>query len=183
MRRATNAGWLVPYSADFHVIVRQPDEHGAGDLDAVVRDLAMIGLDRIAGYFDAGVVEAWTTMSGRALGTVPQLDARDLAQSLRHGGVTLLDVRNENEWLTGHIFGARHVPLGHLVTRMSEVPKTKPVVVQCQSGARSAIGASLLLAHGYDRVINLTGGIGAWIEHGLPVVTEAADGSQVAAHN
>jgi hydroxyacylglutathione hydrolase len=163
----TYAGWLVPYSADFYVIV----DSTAGALDTVVKDLAMIGLDRIAGYFDASAVEAWAASSGRAPGTVPQLEARDLAQSLRHGGVTLVDVRNDNEWTAGHVSGAIHVPLGHLLERLDEVPKTKPVALLCHSGGRSSIGASLLLAHGFDRAINLTGGISAWIEQGLPVAT------------
>jgi hydroxyacylglutathione hydrolase len=164
----TYAGWLVPYGADFYVIV----DSAAGALDTVVKDLAMIGLDRMAGYFDAGAVEAWAASSGRAPGTVPQLEARDLAQSLRHGGVTLVDVRNDNEWTAGHVSGAIHVPLGHLLERLDAVPKTKPVVLLCHSGGRSSIGASLLLAHGFDRAINLTGGIAAWIGQGLPVETE-----------
>jgi len=163
----TNAGWLVPYGADFYVIV----DSGAGALDTVIKDLAMIGLDRVAGYFDTSVVEEWTAASGRAPGAVPQLDAGDLAQSLRHGGVTLIDVRSDTEWTAGHVSGALHIPLGHLLDRLAEVPKTKPVVLMCQGGGRSSVGASLLLAHGFDRANNLTGGISAWAKAGLPVVT------------
>jgi hydroxyacylglutathione hydrolase len=165
----TNAGWLVPYGADFYVIV----DSGAGALDTVIKDLAMIGLDRVAGYFDTSVVEEWTAASGRAPGAVPQLDAGDLAQSLRHGGVTLIDVRSDTEWTAGHVSGALHIPLGHLLDRLAEVPKTKPVVLMCQGGGRSSVGASLLLAHGFDRANNLTGGISAWAKAGLPVVTES----------
>jgi hydroxyacylglutathione hydrolase len=164
----TNAGWLVPYGADFYVVV----DAGVGAVDIVVKDLAMIGLDRVAGYFDSDVVEAWTAASGRAPGTVPQLDANDLAQSLRHGGVTLVDVRNDNEWNAGHVTGAIHIPLGHLLDRLDEVPKTKPVVLMCQGGGRSSVGAGLLQAHGFDRAINLTGGISAWVGQGLPVATD-----------
>jgi hydroxyacylglutathione hydrolase len=161
----TWAGWLVPYSREFYLLT---DER-VGSVDIAARDLAMIGLDRIAGYFDAGVVDAWTR-SGRPLGTVAQIEAADLAESLKHGGVTLIDVRNDAEWSGGHIAGARHVPLGHLTERLGDLPREKPIVVQCAAGARSAIGASLLHALGFDRVINLIGGIGAWSKAGLPVV-------------
>jgi hydroxyacylglutathione hydrolase len=158
----------VPYGVDFYVIV----DSAAGAVDTVVRDLAMIGLDRVAGCCDADVVEEWTASSGRAPGTVPQLEAGDLAQSLRHGGVTLVDVRSDTEWTSGHVSGALHIPLGHLLDRLDEVPKTKPVVLMCHSGGRSSVGASLLLAHGFDRANNLTGGISAWVGQGLPVATE-----------
>ena len=130
----------------------------------------MIGLDRIGGYFDASaVVDGWTE-SGRPLGTIPQITAADLASSLRHGGVTLVDVRNDQEWAAGHIDGARHVPLGRLAGRLDQIPRERPIVLQCAAGARSAIAASLLRLHGIDRVSNLIGGIGAWTQAGLPVV-------------
>src|SRR5690606_24099281 len=71
----TWAGWLVPYDRDFYLIVEDGESHA---LDEAVKDLAMIGLDRIGGYFTDDVVEAWAA-SGRALGSVPQLTADDLA--------------------------------------------------------------------------------------------------------
>jgi hydroxyacylglutathione hydrolase len=162
----TWAGWLVPYACDFYVIV---DDRALESIDTVVRDLAMIGLDRISGYFDAGVIDAWTSAK-RALGTIAQVTVDDVVESLKHGAVTLIDVRNAVEWAGGHIDGARHVPLGSLSDRLDEIPRDRPIVVQCASGARSAIGASVLRRAGFERVINLTGGFGAWTKRGLPVV-------------
>jgi hydroxyacylglutathione hydrolase len=163
----TWAGWLVPYTDAFYVIV---DEAQSEAIDGLVRDLAMIGLDRIGGYFDAGVVDEWAA-SGRGVGTIPQITATDLRESLTHQGVTLLDVRNQNEWNGGHIAGATHIPLGYLADRLGDVPRTRPIVIQCAAGARSSIGASLLRAHGVETpVINLIGGIGAWVKAGLPTV-------------
>jgi hydroxyacylglutathione hydrolase len=98
--------------------------------------------------------------------------ARDLEASMRHGAVTLIDVRNQSEWDAGHIPGAMHIPLGHLPDRMSDVPKQKPIVVQCAAGARSSIGASLIGATGIERVINLVGGIGEWKKAGLPLTMD-----------
>ncbi len=163
----TWAGWLVPYHADFSLIV---DARKAQAIDAAVRDLAMIGLDRIAGYADDSVIDAWAA-SGKQLGTVPQLSAADLFESLRHGGVTLVDVRNQSEWNGARIDGAQHVPLGHLPSQLAGVSRARPIVVQCLGGGRSSIAASVLKANGFDRVINLSGGIGAWTKAGLPTVT------------
>jgi len=158
----TWAGWLVPYTAEFYVLV---DERRPETLDAVVRDLAMIGLDRVGGYFDTVAVDA-LVVAGRPLGTIQQLGAADLAASLEHNGIALIDVRNAAEWRTGHIAGARHIPLGYLADELDTLPRERTIVVQCQGGSRSAIGASLLRAHGFDRVVNFTGGMAAWVEEG-----------------
>jgi hydroxyacylglutathione hydrolase len=162
----TWAGWLVPYSADFHVIVddRQPQA-----IDTIVRDLAMIGLDRIAGYFGSTVIDEWSS-AGRRPATIPQITAGDLKESLAHGAVTLVDVRNQNEWDVDYIDGARHIPLGRLGERAAEIPRTKTIVVQCAAGMRSSIGASLLRAHGVENVVNLIGGIGDWRKAGFDTV-------------
>lgn len=163
----TWAGWLVPYSADFHLITE--DTTGAM-VDMAVRDLAMIGLDRVAGWFDAGVIDAWAD-GERPLGTVPQITAKDLQASLAHNAVTLVDVRNDAEWASGRIAGAMHIPLGVVADRAADIPTSKPIVVQCAAGARSSIAASLLKARGIDNVINLVGGIGEWRKASLPTTT------------
>jgi hydroxyacylglutathione hydrolase len=157
----TWAGWLVPYTRDFHLIV----DDRPGSIDAAVRHLAMIGLDRVAGHFDSGVIDAWAA-GERPLETVPQVTAKDLQASLRHHAVTLIDVRNQSEWDAGFIPGAHHIQLGTLAGRIADIPRDKPIVVQCAAGARSSIGASVLQAHGVENVINLVGGYGAWVKHG-----------------
>lgn len=102
----TWAGWIIPYTSDFFLIV---DDRIPQAIDTAVRDLAMIGLDRIAGYFDAAVVDQWSA-SGRRPGMVPQITVADLKEALSRGAVTLVDVRNQTEWDAGHISGARHIP-------------------------------------------------------------------------
>jgi hydroxyacylglutathione hydrolase len=81
----------------------------------------------------------------------------------------VLDVRALTEWQTGHIPAAQHLMLGYLPERIGEVPAGKPLLVQCQAGARSAIGASILQANGLTNVMNLKGGFQAWAAAGLPV--------------
>lgn len=163
----TWAGWFLPYDADVLLIAN--DDGPA--IDAAVRDLAMIGLDRISGFATADVVAAYGAT--RPLSKIPQITAADLQESLRHRAVTLVDVRNLTEWQSGHIDGARHIALGYLPDRLDEIPRHTPVVVQCAAGARSSIGASVLKARGFDQVINLTGGIGAWRKAGLPCAEDA----------
>ena len=162
------AGWLVPFHSDFYVIV---DDRMTGAIDILVRDLAMIGLDRIAGYFDAAVIDQWCA-SGRAVESVQQIDARDLQEALSRGAVTLIDVRNQVEWDEGHIAGARHIPLGYLPDRIAEVPRSKPVVLQCLTGARSLIAVSILQANGIENAINFRGGFSDWRKAGLAVTTD-----------
>jgi hydroxyacylglutathione hydrolase len=162
----TWAGWLVPYTQDFFVIVDQ----GEAAIDRAVRDLALIGLDRLAGWFDAGVIDDWAD-AGRRLGTIPQIGPGDLRESLVHHGVTLVDVRGQTEFDAAHIPGARHIPLGYLADRLDELPRDRPIVLQCGSGSRSSIGASLLRKRGVDVAINLAGGIDGWFKAGFPVET------------
>lgn len=162
------AGWLLPYDRDITLIVSSP-----AAVDTAVRYLALIGLDRVKGYATADVVDAWSRTSG-PLGTIARIGTSDLESSLAHRGVTLVDVRNDGEWNGAHIDGAIHIPLGHLSERLGEIPRERPVVVQCQGGGRSAIGASLLRASGFANVVNFSPGISGWIRDGRPVVGEGS---------
>ena len=162
----TWAGWLVPYSADLYLIV---DDGSSMRMEEIVRALALIGIDRVAGYFGVSAI-AHAAAHGAALGTVPQITAGELAVRIAAHDVAVIDVRNAAEWQTGHMPSATHIPLGYLLDRLADVPQHTPVVVQCQAGARSAIAASVLLAHGRANVINLVGGFDAWKGEGLPIV-------------
>jgi hydroxyacylglutathione hydrolase len=159
----TWAGWLIPYDRDFYLIVEDA-AHGA--LDEALRDLAMIGLDRAAGYFTADAVAAWPG----AHGSVREVSVAE-ARRIHDDGGAFIDVRGEHEWRAGHLPGVRNIPLGYLEDRIHELPAGRPLIVQCQAGGRSAIAASLLAMHGAGEVINMAGGFGAWAAAGLPVET------------
>ena len=75
-------------------------------------------------------------------------------------GATLLDVRTEREFASGHIDGAYNVPVADLGRRMAEVPANIPVVVYCQAGGRSARAAGQLSARGFE-VLDL-GAMASW---------------------
>ncbi|HEX7050892.1 MAG TPA: rhodanese-like domain-containing protein [Longimicrobiales bacterium] len=170
----TWAGWLVPYDRPFYLLI--DDVRCTTCADEAARDLALIGLDRVAGRFGAGALEAWRSAAGRPLSSTPQTTPADLAARLADGAVTVLDVRAADEWAAGHIPGSaapagglHHIPLGRLVERLDEIPRDRPLIVHCQSGARSAIATSVLEANGIPGAINLRGGFAAWQAEGRPV--------------
>jgi hydroxyacylglutathione hydrolase len=164
----TWAGWLVPYDRDFHIIAPADSEHG---VDEAVRDLAMIGLDRAAGWFTADVVQQWSG-SGGEVAAIGEVDAAAARQVWEAGGAVVLDVRGQSEWEAGHVPGALHVPLGYLRDRLDEVPQGRPIIVHCKGGGRSAIAASLLRQAGFRDVVNLAGGIDRWQAEGHAVDAE-----------
>jgi len=75
---------------------------------------------------------------------------------------TLLDVRSPEEFRTVALPGATHVPMGEIPTRLTEIPRTHPVVVICRLGQRSAYVANFLATQGFSDVYDLTGGIDAY---------------------
>jgi hydroxyacylglutathione hydrolase len=161
----TWAGWLIPYDRDVYLIV---DEHATSAVDEAVRDLAMIGLDRVAGYFTSRAVQAWKD-EGRPLASVRQITSAELAARMMAGEVNVIDVRGAAEWEAGHLPDVPNIPVGYLADRLDEVPADRPLVVHCQGGGRSAIAASVLQARGITDVLNLTGGYQEWVREGHPV--------------
>ena len=96
-----------------------------------------------------------------------EVTIEDLAQQLDNGAY-VLDVREDDEWASGHVPGATHIPLGQLETRIGEVEDGGRVWVICRSGARSLKGADILFANGIDAV-SVAGGTMGWIEAGHAV--------------
>lgn len=162
---STWAGWLLPYDRDVYLVVPEP---AAEAVDRAVHDLAMIGVDRVAGYFTAHALEAWRA-AGRETACVAQITSVELEARIRLGTVEVLDVRGRSEWEAGHLPGVPNIPVGYLADRLDEIPAGRPLVVHCQGGARSAIAASVLQARGIRDVLNLTGGYREWLAGGHPV--------------
>ena len=98
-----------------------------------------------------------------------EIDPLDLHERLHT--VQLVDVREPREFsdVLGHIRGARLLPLSELATHLEGIDKTRPVVVVCRSGARSAQATVLLKSAGFAEVANLAGGMLGWQAEALPV--------------
>ena len=92
-------------------------------------------------------------------------------------GLSVVDVREDAEWVHGHIEGAVHIPLMSLPERTSEVPDGQVLVV-CKVGARSARAVAYLAQAGHDAV-NLDGGMLDWEAAGRPMVSETGRPPQV----
>ena len=82
----------------------------------------------------------------------------------------VVDVRRLAEWQTGHIEGALHISLNHLVDEAGNLDHDARVAVLCAGGFRSSIAASILQKQGFHRISNVVGGITAWIKGGMPAV-------------
>jgi len=103
-------------------------------------------------------------------GEITEVDASRARDSISESGAAVVDVREREEWDEGHLPGAVHVPRGNLESRIeAAVPdKSRPVVLYCASGNRSAFAAKSLEELGYENVVSLAGGFTDWKRNGLP---------------
>ncbi|BBX19696.1 sulfurtransferase [Mycolicibacterium duvalii] len=85
--------------------------------------------------------------------------------------VTLLDVREVDEWQRGHAPGARHMPMGEVPARLDEIDRDAQLFVICHVGGRSHRVAQYLAQRGFEP-INVAGGMLAWAGAGRAVVTD-----------
>jgi molybdopterin/thiamine biosynthesis adenylyltransferase/rhodanese-related sulfurtransferase len=101
---------------------------------------------------------------------ITEIDTTDAASRIEAGGVTVLDVREPDEFDQGALAGVIHIPRGHLEAQIeSRVPdKSAPMVVYCAGGVRSAFAADTLALLGYTDVVSMAGGFGKWKDEGRP---------------
>jgi len=137
---ATYLGWLVPWGTPLILI----GETGR-QVAAARRDLARIGIDRLAGAAVAGS-GGWP--SAPFLASYPVSDYPGLASAWDVQDLAVLDVRRSPERARAHITGSVHVPLHELPGHLRDLPD-RPLWVHCQGGYRACIAASLLQAAGH----------------------------------
>jgi molybdopterin/thiamine biosynthesis adenylyltransferase/rhodanese-related sulfurtransferase len=108
---------------------------------------------------------------GTRSSSVREIAPRELSDRLRRGDVIdLIDVREPYEWRIARIEGARLIPLGRIGASASEIGRDRDVVLYCHHGARSQVAGEALVAQGFDRIWNLSGGIDRWSEEVDPSV-------------
>ena len=108
--------------------------------------------------------------------SVREIEAPELAQHLEQETHTyqMIDVREMPEIMAGTVPNAWAMPLATLPLKMSELDKSKTLVMVCRSGARSAQACMFLQQQGFENVVNLRGGMMAWAQGRLPMAMPAA---------
>ncbi len=153
-------GWVASHDDPVYLVTGSES-----DADTAVRHLMRIGIDDVRGVLRGGF-GTWRS-SGRPLEAAGTVFPKDLAERLDQ--VTLIDVREPDEFAAGHVRGARNIYVGHLADRVDEIPRDRPVVVTCGVGHRAAVGVAVLQRAGIADVRNLIGGVSAWKALGLPL--------------
>jgi rhodanese-related sulfurtransferase len=99
----------------------------------------------------------------------PEVSPAAANVALQAGEAVLLDVRERSEYDHAHVRGSILIPLAELPGRISEIPTDQDVYVLCRMGARSARAVDYLRTFGRPNSYNVSGGIDAWQDAGLPV--------------
>jgi hydroxyacylglutathione hydrolase len=158
---ASWAGTLAP--PDRAIVVVADDEASAAE--AVLR-LSRVGLESVAGFLDGGLA-AWAD-AGRPVATLSQITADELKARLAESReLAVLDVRRPTEYASGHVPGARNLPLDQLAREDGGLDRARPMAVLCAGGYRSSAACSLLEGRGFKALFNVVGGTSAWAQLGF----------------
>jgi hydroxyacylglutathione hydrolase len=165
---ATKVSRVAPEGADIVMVAASSgDERNAAQL------LASVGLP-VRGYLEGGMT-AWRTEE-RPVHRIELIDPEELARRLDgEAGPVVLDVRNDSEYAGEHIPGSLHIPYAKLAERLEELPRDRPLATICRGGKRSGLAASILQRAGFEDVIHVGKGVGAWRNGGHPVESGAAE--------
>jgi len=108
-------------------------------------------------------------MSGAA--EEQEVEPQRVAEVVSSGGAELVDVRTPEEHEAGRISMARHIPFDELAARSEEIDRSRPVILFCRGGDRSAAAAQAFAASGWQ-AHSMAGGLERWVEEGLPIEPE-----------
>ncbi|MBP7493318.1 MAG: rhodanese-like domain-containing protein [Rhodoferax sp.] len=116
----------------------------------------------------SGGMLLWPLLMGGGPGA---LSAAGAVQLINREKAVVIDICEASEFATGHVGGAKNVPLSQLEDKLPSVVKNKglPVILVCQSGARSSRAVAIAKKLGYDKAQSLSGGLTAWRTANLPV--------------
>ena len=89
------------------------------------------------------------------------------------GNAVVIDVRKPDEWASGHVAGAIHIPVDDVLARIDELPQDKKLLFICAAGVRSGLACEMAAAMGLEsnRLYNIEEGTPTWIEKGYPTST------------
>jgi hydroxyacylglutathione hydrolase len=139
------AGSYVPEGTPIYLVVEEKR------LDEAVRALVRVGLHRIVGYFTPETLANFGR-NGGALHPTMTLDMAALEAERISGRAHIVDVRGLAEFAAGHVPEAVHVPHTRIGMNVDTLPVDKPLIVYCNSGARSAAAVAMLARLGFDAI-------------------------------
>jgi rhodanese-related sulfurtransferase len=116
----------------------------------------------------SGGLLLWPVLMGAA---TPGISPAQAVQLMNREKANVVDVCEPGEFALGHVVGSRNIPVGDLEAKLASSIKNKtlPLVLVCQSGARSARAVMIAKKLGYEQAQSLAGGLGAWKTANLPV--------------
>ena len=119
--------------------------------------------------FASGAMLLWPLVRRTTGG--PWVSPAQATHLINREDALVLDVRDPGEYGASHALGAKNLPLARIESGAGDVAKKKDatLILYCDSGDRSAKAAAALKKQGYTKVVNLSGGFGAWKQAGLPV--------------
>lgn len=105
---------------------------------------------------------------------VPNLTAAEAVTLINRQHAIVLDVRGDDEYASGHIVDAKHIPLDKLSEQLNGLKRyqDKAILVNCLHGARTVKACDILRKAGFTQVYNLQGGLNAWVAAKLPIVKD-----------
>lgn len=103
---------------------------------------------------------------GKPISTIQALELNDRLKNGKRPVV--IDVRRPDEYKTGHIVGAKLIPLNELNSHMKDLPRNREIICVCASGNRSSSATRMLVKAGFNAV-NMKGGMNSWRQANLPV--------------
>ena len=155
-------GWLLDTNQYLVFVLERP-----GDIDIVTPRLRRLGFDNLCGYLCGGLNE-WQE-AGKPIGSLTTMSVFELKGKLQKEEVTLIDVREPNEWKEeGTVEGAKRIFFADLPKNMDSLLKDNPIALTCSVGNRSSVAASILQRAGFKNVSNVLGGMTAWNNQGYP---------------
>ena len=134
------------------------------------------------------VVPTFRDLLASAKSVITEIDTAAAAERIATGDVTILDVREPDEFEQGALANVVHIPRGHLEAQVESriVDKSTPIVVYCAGGVRSAFAAKTLQDLGYSNAVSMAGGFGKWKDEGrawsTPVALDAEQRNRYQRH-
>ena len=150
----TVTGSYITSEMPIYLIVEKEE-----DVREAVLNLIRIGLDNVAGYATASMLDAVKSVK-----LTPEISTEALEEARQAGKGKVLDVRRLAEFQEGHIPDAINIAHTRLLDRKSELDPSDTYLVHCRTGARSAVAAALLERYGFD-VVYVDGLYDAWADH------------------